>query len=173
LKQYLYHRVPPKLLGNIIYPLNQLKDLYPRAYNYKVQKYVGREYLLSKSVPILDCLWNDVVFLLAVHPRELLEHIELAKLPSPKAAGWGKFFKIPVESLDLFKLATWIEYKGCVEDFAAFDVEKMGEYATIPDLQIEYWKEMSVRGQYLVCPHTTHILYKGIIDVSSTEIITL
>ena len=40
-KKYLYHRVPDNLKGNIIYPLNELKDIHPDLYISNKENYKG------------------------------------------------------------------------------------------------------------------------------------
>jgi hypothetical protein len=167
--QYLYHRVPPKMFGNIIYPLNELKEIYPRSYHFKTMKYKGREYLLTKRIPFFDCVWNDVVFLLAANPAEVIKNIESAGL---QFGTWKKFFKIPIENFDLSSMITWREYKGKYENFSRFDITNMNQYATIPQYQIKYWKHMKGRRNYLAYPYMTHLLYKGQIDITNIEIIT-
>ena len=68
---FLYHRVPANMQGDFLSPLNQLKDIYPEAYAEAVKKYEGREFLMNVGIPTLDCLWNDFLFLTAVHPFDL------------------------------------------------------------------------------------------------------
>jgi len=61
---YLYHGVPKQLEGNILYPLNILKDKCPEVYEKEVSKYVGREHVKENRIPAFNCLWNDVFILL-------------------------------------------------------------------------------------------------------------
>lgn len=68
---YIYHSVPKNLQGNILYPLNALKEKYPDIYEQQVSKYVGREHIIQQRIPILDCLWNDVLHFSAVNPKEI------------------------------------------------------------------------------------------------------
>ena len=68
---YLYHSVPKNLEGSILYPLNTLKGKHPDIYEQQVSKYVGREHIKEQRIPILDCLWNDVLHFSAVNPKEV------------------------------------------------------------------------------------------------------
>ena len=43
---------------------------YPGLYEAKVEKYKGREHLTKRVVPLLSCLWNDVLHRTNIHPRE-------------------------------------------------------------------------------------------------------
>ena len=35
---YLYHRVPKKISGTILHPLNSLKNIYPEIYTEEIKK---------------------------------------------------------------------------------------------------------------------------------------
>ncbi|UPT74966.1 MAG: HAMP domain-containing histidine kinase [Elusimicrobiota bacterium] len=59
----LYHYVPDELVGETLYPLTRLADLHPRVAAEHALKYSGREHLMQVRLPILDCLWNDVLHL--------------------------------------------------------------------------------------------------------------
>jgi len=61
---HLYHRVPADLKGHILYPLNQLKSIYPSLYDTKATTYQGREAVMQARIPLLNCLWNDVPHIL-------------------------------------------------------------------------------------------------------------
>ncbi|MBK8551651.1 MAG: hypothetical protein IPL53_11555 [Ignavibacteria bacterium] len=68
---YLYHRVPKNLRGNVLYPLNTLKEIHPDLYEQQASKYAGREHITCQIIPILNCLWNDVLHFSAVNPEEI------------------------------------------------------------------------------------------------------
>ncbi len=71
MKYYLYHWVPDDMIGDTLYPLNILKHTHPDLYTKKVSKYIGREKVMDQIIPILDCLWNDVLHFTAVHPKDV------------------------------------------------------------------------------------------------------
>ena len=68
---YLYHRVPDDMKGSILYPLNQLRNVYPSLYAAKAASYKNREAVMQARIPILDCLWNDVIHFSPVHPSKI------------------------------------------------------------------------------------------------------
>jgi hypothetical protein len=175
LKHWIYHKVPENLFGNTIYPLNQLKTIRPDLYESQIRKYRGREGLLSRYVPSLDCLWNDVVFLCAVDPVLINAAIESVGLLSPKDFGACHYFKIDLDVLDRSLLTTFLHAADDQLIFSSFDVDKMSEYALIPEAQHEYYREkrQTMKPRYLVHSRVVHILYKGRIDISDTTIITL
>src|SRR5213083_2344669 len=57
----LFHFVPQRMVGTVLYPLNTLKKREPEAWRREVAKYEGRERVLEKPIPPLGCLWNDVL----------------------------------------------------------------------------------------------------------------
>ena len=68
---YVYHMIPPLMRGNVLYPLNQLKEVYPELYKEQVEKYNGREWVRKGQILPLNCMWGDVLHLSAVHPAEI------------------------------------------------------------------------------------------------------
>jgi hypothetical protein len=93
---YLYHAVPEKMKGRILYPLNALKNKYPKIYSHEIKKYIGRGRVLSIRIPKMDCLWNDVIHLSPIHPRKVKAEIENAGFQIKKS----KWYKISVFELD-------------------------------------------------------------------------
>lgn len=59
--RHVYHLVPKNFVGNVLFSLNRLKDTLPETYATQVGKYAGREKILERRIPKLDCLWNDVL----------------------------------------------------------------------------------------------------------------
>src|SRR5688500_14909709 len=72
----LYHIKHQNFRGQTLYPLNRLKDFAPDLHDLQRAKYDGRENLMAERVPYLDCLWNDVLHLLPVHPAKVKELAE-------------------------------------------------------------------------------------------------
>lgn len=77
-KNYLYHKVPPDFVGPILYPLNRLKQRLPDVYARQVKKYQGREAVLKRRIPHLNCLWNDVLHFSPVHPTQCRAALQAA-----------------------------------------------------------------------------------------------
>ena len=40
---FVYHAVPRDMVGDVLYPLNQLEAMRPGLYEFQESKYVGRE----------------------------------------------------------------------------------------------------------------------------------
>jgi len=175
---YIYHRVVDNMQGNTLYPLNQLKNVYLEAYKKHLEKYKGREHLLETKIPILDCLWNDVLHFTAVEPQILFNNLVQAGFDA-KELVWKRWYKIPIFKIDLNNTVTCI-YRRDVSlipdsrSFALFDSDKMADYRNVPDETLEYYKEQSKKGlRPLFFHRVPHILYKGTLGVEGVEILEL
>lgn len=170
---YLYHRVPKDMTGTTLYPLNMLKDLYPALYAAHVQKYEGREHLLTTEIPPLHCLWNDVLHFTAVAPAELKANLARAGITLDSVA----WYKIPVSRIvgehsiaftyrrDKSVTPNFIEYEQ-------FDPTHMDIYRIVPDETIEYYKQKKQEGVRPLLFHLVpHILYRGTIETRGLEIV--
>ncbi len=175
---YLYHRAVPNLEGRILYPLNQLKNIYPNAYNEHVKKYIDREHLLETKIPILDCLWNDVLHLTAVSPIDLLNNLIKGGMKN-KEIVWKKWFKIPISHLNSDKTIVCLYRRDVAlvpdaRDFYNFDSAKIEEYKKVPVETIEYYKDQFALGKRPLMFHLVpHILFKGTIDITDLEIVEI
>ena len=52
MKHYLYHWVPNDMVGDTLYPLNELKKTHSDLYEQKVSKYIGSEKVMKQVIPI-------------------------------------------------------------------------------------------------------------------------
>jgi hypothetical protein len=78
---FIYHLVPKDMRGDILYPLNKLNNVYPDLFKKAAKKYEGRELLRELRIPVLDCLWNDVLHFTAVHPKKIKNALAEAGIP--------------------------------------------------------------------------------------------
>ncbi len=171
---YLYHFVPNGMIGTILYPMNILKDVYPELYQKQVKKYEGREELLGKQILPLDCLWNDVLHFVALHPKEVFVQWEKLGLK----LGHFACYQIEPHQLDSSKA---IVYKPSgkkehvsEKNSALYDPNTLEQYSYLPDATIEYYRETITRGQKpLSYKFVPHILYKGTLDISDAKIIEI
>ncbi|MFC1720979.1 hypothetical protein ACFL0K_01860 [Patescibacteria group bacterium] len=171
---YVYHRVPENMTGNILYPLNNFKQKNIEIYNKEVEKYSGRERLLKLKIPILDCLWNDVLHLSPVDPSEIWHFF--------RSLNWGKkqqkFYKIPVDLLDKEKIVIYLykhkDGEKMIQDFnfVKFDENILEENSKLPNKAKEYYKKSIANNEkFLLFHRVPHVLYKGEINISDLEII--
>lgn len=176
---FVYHRVVENMQGTILYPLNQLKDIYPETYAQHARKYEGREHVLEAKIPSpLDCMWNDVLHFTAVHPQTLFTNIEEAGFNARELV-WKRWFKIPLtffnaENTIVCFYRRDIRIVPDARDFHPFDPKRIGEYAAVPAETTEYYKEQFTLGKRpLFFHHVPHILFKGTIETAGLEIVEL
>lgn len=179
---YLYHRVPKNLTGDTLYPLNVLRTKLPAIYEGQVSKYIGREEVTQQRIPLLDnCLWNDVIFMTSVNPADLFK--------ARREAGWGdtepqQYFKIDPATLDPSKLAVFLfsavgpDTRTVIKpsEFTEYRYDDLPKYAVVPEVTKEYFSQQYCAGEpriKLFFRFIPHILYKGEIDISSAEVITV
>ncbi|MEX2369088.1 MAG: hypothetical protein WD552_01690 [Candidatus Paceibacterota bacterium] len=166
----LYHFVPQNMQGTVLYPLNELKDVYPDIYEEAKSKYKGREAVMQQHIPFLDCLWNDVLHLTAVHPKDIKEALGAERK--------FKAFVINPHSLAAEKTVVYLyQHKDRMlkmdkENFSQYDPDDIGQYAELPEATKEYYREMREKGERpLLFVRVPHILYKGSVDTSNLEIV--
>lgn len=171
--EYLYHQVPTKLKGNTLYPLNELKTMYPDIYQAEVAKYQGREQLMEEQIPLGDAQWNDVIHLTAVHPAKVKEALVEAGMTDLPEMEW---YQIPISLLQVDNSIIW---SGHFEDepndqFRQFNEEALQQAAKIPVETQEYYQEEISQGHRpLMFKYIPHIFYKGSIPLEQCQKITV
>lgn len=171
---YLYHRVPENMKGNILYPLNELKNIFPEIYLENVKKYKGREETMEHRIPILNCLWKDVIHMSSVHPSEVKK--ELGK--NGQVMFKTKFFEIDPFLLEPEKTIIYLyghnkrEDKLKEDNFAKYDPNKIQDYSLFPEETKRYYAEIIRDGRKPLLWHRIpHFLYKGNINVLNLNIL--
>ncbi len=162
--------------GSVLHPLNTLKDTHPDLYLAKTEKYKDRQHVMQKFIPTLECVWNDVLHLTAVHPAELKKVL----IESGMKPGEAKFYQIDPTLLDP-KLTTVYLFKEKTEEgdmkpenFTDYDPTNLELHSIIPHATKEYYKDMVRKGQRpMTFVGIPHILHKGSIDISDLPVITV
>lgn len=171
---YLYHRVPEQMQGTVLLPLNAFAERWPELYRAQTAKYRGRENLMKARVLSLDCFWNDVIHMTAVHPGEIKSG--LAKVGHPTEE-LGSFFEIDPLQLDVRLMAVYKHIKPAHDtippgEILHFQRQHLQKYAQIPDAARAYWERCKrARQQPMAFGFIPHILHRGPIDVSSSPVI--
>lgn len=179
MSQYVYHYVPENMVGNILYPLNQLASKLPAVYKQELGKYSQRKKLLKRKVPLVDCLWNDLLHFCPVGPQQIMDEFKKygSRIVNPS------FFKIDVVLFES-KNTLIYPYKDdpanygdlLPQDVTSFTKAKLKSYSILPKETKEYYREYfetdhnihnhKVKGLYLY-HFVPHVLYKGTIDTSN------
>lgn len=147
--QYVYHRRTINFTGDWIFPLNLMPflDGFSSIYEQAISKYEGREKLMSREIPTLNCLWNDVIFLSPLHPHEHYKEYKRIGF-TPKHI---EFFKIPIEVLKDKRVTVWkwMSYKKypvddpiheSIESYCALDFALYQEMDALPEDTKEFYQ---------------------------------
>ncbi len=165
----LYHFASRDMRGTTLYPLNELRDIYPDVYEREAAKYKGREHVMEFRIPMLDCLWNDVLFLSAVHPSELLTVAREAGV----SVSWKlRAYRFELDSLDQDKLLVRFHRRRERPRFERFDPANFDEYRIFAEDSLEYYRERLAVGERPMLPaYVPHILYKGKLEIIGSSIV--
>ena len=179
--EYVYHMVPREMKGNVLLSLNELKEPYPALYETYTKKYFDTEdrpHLLKKRIPTLDCLWNDVIFLLPLHPSNVYEGMRKLGIRVKKDV---LFYKIPVERLLHNQNAVYLYskdyYEGPSKDIPSQEIQLIDitHYPACDELPPDtyaYFDESHQKGEpFAMFAYVPHILSKGEISIEGVEII--
>lgn len=177
---FVYHLVPKNITGDVLYPLNMLKTYHPEIYENRVQKYQGREQVIERRIPILNCLWNDVVFFTNVHPEAIRDgFVAISKQWKPQ-----KWYAINPPTYGFNAQNTVLYYpdmsreKGdftlSLERFASFDAGKLETIYELPSATLAYYREAAERGDPIFAWHgLPHVLHHGSVALANVDLITI
>lgn len=174
--QYLYHRVPKDQQGSILEPLNSLKNSNPELYEVKAGKYQGREHIMERRIPILDCLWNDALHFSPVPPAELKAVLLKAGMEDKE---WS-FYQIDSSLFQPENTVTYLHKDiGRIsvpddKEFVQFNTNDLPELSQIPEATKQYWKDQYTKGaKPLIFLGIPHILYRGTLDTTNLPVVTV
>lgn len=181
MEQYVYHFKPKEMTGSTLIPLNHLQATHPEIYSEHIKKYKNREQLLQKRVPILNCLWNDVLHLSPINPQIIIDTWRSEGLIGH--AGISKSFevyKIPAKKL---REENTICYQSFNYDFENYNPdqeknwrfiqEKYIELKVVGTEQLSVWhNDMKAGRPFFWYSHTMHVLAEQNIDITGCDIIT-
>ena len=181
MQKYIYHAVPNEMTGDKLIPLNSLGKIYPHLYQEYSKKYFNhpeRPQLLKRQVPKLNCLWNDVIHFLPLHPNHVYEAIKSLGIKTKEEL---QFYKIPIQNLKHNKNAIYLyskeNYRGPAEDIKETEINiiDIGEYTEmkkIPTATIEYYTIEKEKGNpFGLYPFIPHLLSLGEVEINGVEII--
>ncbi len=139
-----------------------------------LEKYKGRKEILERRIPLLDCLWNDVVQFLPFHPRKIFElQRNLGLIPEVPPY---KFFEIDLNLLDPLKTVVFFKTAPGEENVRVRwlnDVDFVS-IQKVPVATVEYYKTLVGTGErpfnYQFIPH---ILYMGSVNISTCKVTLL
>lgn len=177
--------MPKNFVGDTIYPLNQIKETLPEIYNQQSQKYGNRLELMEAKIPILDCLWNDVIHLLAVESDDLFtKYFDIVSKYNPDRIKIlspieHNYFQIDSKTLDQDKSVVYLnnkdvrsyDFQKSADEFLPFDKGKEHLLKELSQSQLECYEKYVKKGEKpLLASTTPHVLYKGSIKLSDLSI---
>jgi hypothetical protein len=174
---FVYHWVPADLMGHILYPLNELKSVYPSLYVTKAAGYRNREAVMQARLPLLDCLWNDVLHFSPVHPSKIQQALAEAGF----ARKLRRYYEVDPLAKGFDATNTVIFLHGRVKlenfqleeaDFRRFTPAELSSVGDIPEATLAYYREMYEQGKRpLVYLYVPHVLYQGRLDIRDVRVI--
>jgi len=161
--------------GDILHPLNMMKDISPELFRRNMDKYASRKEVTEQKIPGLDCLWNDVIHFSPVNPVE----VKKALVESGYTTEFNfTCYEIDPHLLDRNNTIVFLHKSEYTKDkmnpknFAAFDPDDIAKYSVVPQFTIEYYKEKVAAGRDPLLYHgIVHILYKGTLNVKGLKLI--
>lgn len=176
---YLYHLVPQPLIGYTLHLLNVLKQHAPEACAIHIKKYQGREELLRRCIPFLNCLWNDVLHLSPVPPTIIRDALVQAGFEwHPRA--WFRVDPVKIgfseqnAAIYLYSPRAWGDFAISETDFKPFSCAALREFTQIPAASVEYYRIAKEQGERPFLFHRIpHILYRGSIALDRVQIINV
>lgn len=173
---FIYHLVPKQMTGTVLYPLNQLREVLPDTAAVYDQKYAGREELMERTIPPLNCLWNDVLMFSPVHPRYIKQLFKEEGIKLPLF----RWFEIPLGKLNLSYTAVYLfhqlrpygDHNDEDTDFVMLSDIPFEPLTHPPELLREHIQMAQSEGRrpfpFMGIPH---ILYKGTLSIADVEIV--
>ena len=162
------------MVGTVLHPLNELEDLDPETWQRERKKYTGREQVLEKRVPPLNCLWNDVLHLSAVHPVAIIAALDSVGLEPHRR----RFFEIDPLNLESDHTVVFVnrrassgEYQHATQ-WTPFEPAALTEVSTFNEASRQYYRECAQRAERpLLWAYLPHVLYRGSLDTQTLRII--
>ncbi len=171
---YVYHSVPEKMIGHNLVPLNIMRQKHHELFTQYSKKYEGRQEILNRHIPLLDCFWSDVVQFSPVHPSKIFELQKslglIRKMPI------YQYFEIDTKLFNPEKAVVYFKSDYGEENIKFMwlkDID-LSLISEVPQPTIDYYKTFIGTGKLpLNYQFIPHILYAGTIDTSASKIITI
>ena len=172
----LYHAAPDRMVGSVLYPLHELEERAPGAWERERAKYDWRTEVLEKRVQILDCLWNDVLHFGTVHPKQIVAALESAGVEPLRR----RFFEVDAAVLDTERTVVFLNRRGTdgerrdEEQWLPFDPAALPGLSALTEPTRRYYRECASRGtRPLLYGYLPHVLFRGSLETRGLRILEL
>lgn len=171
---FVYHRVPENMVGEILYPMNRLNEVSGKLYKLYKDGYEGREILLKREIPYLNCLWNDVLHCLPLHPKTVITAMKQEGVNNPEIQKF-KYFQIDTDKdIDIEKAVVYFRNGSNDIEFKRAKDVSLKKLSSVPDIARQNYRDVVRTGEPLFPYHgIPHFLYEGAIDTKGLDIISL
>lgn len=170
--RFLYHVIKSPPMDRCLYPLNVLREKHRELYERHMQKYTGREHLLNVRIPFWDCLWNDVLFLSAIPPREVLKGIRDAGGHPPPLS----FYTFTPEDIQPDCCCVWLFEKADAQDpqqYVPYEPELIERYSVLPPATLAHYRQAIAAGKRpFFHQFVPHFLYRGCLHVGDRQLLS-
>ncbi|HEX6594206.1 MAG TPA: group-specific protein [Bacillota bacterium] len=179
--QYVYHKVPGKIIDNKLIPLNTLKHSHHDLYMKYVKKYdhPQRAKMLKRRIPMFNCLWNDVIHFLMLHPFNVYNALTAAGLEVNHDL---HFFKVPITRLKNNQNAVCIytkkNYKNPLAQIQthmthSLHVKRYEDLSTLSQETMDFYEDVHRKSnRFGLFTFIPHLLSYGEVDISDVDIIS-
>lgn len=161
--EFVYHLVPRDLRGDMLLPLNRLREDYPDLAEVYTAKYAHRPHVPNLPVPHLDCTRGDVLMFAPVHPEEL----KAALLESGRTRYPTRFFA--VDAARFTPNDTVLYVPGEKPEDATYTPYTPGcldPHRVIPDVTRRYFCDTPQDKPVLLFGGVPHVFYRGTIPLA-------
>ena len=183
-EKYAYHIISENFVGNIIYPLSELKNIHPEIANKAAEKYIGREKNVENIVYNPDVhinfdwgkdivRWNDVSFFTLHNPKRVFETFKELNIPIKKK--W-RVAKIPIQNFSK-RTIVWKHTDNFTNVLPSTDCQSINDFFELTDLNVipqkakDYYLQAYKLGkQPLLYAYIPHLLTPDPVSFNESDI---
>lgn len=166
------------MYGDELIPLNQMENIFPDIYQDQVSKYKGREKILKRSIPKIDCLWNDVLHFSSISPQIIFSRLRDLEFGSFANIKW---FEIPIDTVKNLPVVIYYapqvprdNFLLTVDDIRTFDANVWQEPRILTTETEQYFLNCKNEGKSpLAFQFVPHVLVKGRVSIKDLPEISL
>ena len=158
--------------GDTLYPLHQLKGVFPEVAGRAAQKYAGREFVLERRVEPLACRWNDCLMFSPVHPEALMNALR----ESGRQVAPSRWFEVsahllgPAETV-IYLSKPWPDSQvpAGPEDYFAFEPASLERFMAPSAATLQRLRDRTQR--LILFLDVAHVLHRGTLNVGGLRVI--
>ena len=175
---FVYHQVPPGMVGETLYPLKTLERLEPTLYKAQIAKYndhPARQRIPYQSIPKLGCSRAETLNFAPLHPRHIYLEWETLGVTLPEV----RWYKIPVRHIAHLPAVIYKpgEERSVGDDIPedrvdVFNPATYEELTALPQKTRDWYLSLHTRGRKGAWfAHVPHVLVRGAVSVREAEVI--